>query len=286
MVALFFLLDDKTMKKPSHIPIKISALIIFIASAFFSAHHAHAQEIEYHTNDLNEEENIIYNLYNEISLSLGQVSYADSDLWNNNRFYSVAFRKVTQSKDNDIGFFEFDFGETYPKTPSIDGLTRYSSYQKLGAGFIFNKSPAATTFFSEFGAGLFTIRHYVEGVAAWQSPESDEEYEAQIIYENAGPFLLNELGVYFHLAFGLKVKNAHKFSLYIQSLQEGALTARSNPKYKNPNSRDGAYYYGEIPDRIATTLIGVRYSLLLASPQKPIPPQRLASRLYVNEDAE
>ncbi|MCH9845657.1 MAG: hypothetical protein K0U39_09145 [Alphaproteobacteria bacterium] len=202
--------------------------------------------------------------YQEISTSLGHVSYADPELWNNDQYYSIGFRFVTE-QERRTGFFDFNAATTNSSTSPIDGLTRQSQYQKFIFGFASNKNKAATRFFLEYGVGLIKTKHFVQGIAAWRSPESDKIYPHQIIYENAGPFFVNDAGGFVHVEFGMRVQNRHKFSLYIQPIIEGKLTARADIFYgKNDGDKpDKNYYYGEIPDTIVNGMVGFRYSYIL-----------------------
>ncbi|MCH9845656.1 MAG: hypothetical protein K0U39_09140 [Alphaproteobacteria bacterium] len=257
------------MKKPLHTPIKIFALLLFIASFGFSAQQANAQETGTYQPETNDEviDEVIAvksTKYKEISTSSGHVFYADPELWNNDQYYSIGFRFVVE-QEKITGFFDFNATATHSATSPIDGLTRQSQYQKFIFGFSFEENRAATRFFLEYGVGLIKTRHSVQGVAAWRSSESDEIYPHQIIYENAGPFFVNDAGGFVHVEFGMRVQNRHKFSLYIQPIIEGTLTARAGTSYgKNDGDEPGKnYYYGEIPDKIVNGMVGFRYSYIL-----------------------
>ena len=247
-------------------PIKIFALILCIASFALPVHQVNAQETEIYQPKINENaiRAVKSTRYEEISTSLGNVFYADPTLWNNDQYNSIGYRFVIE-QDGITGFFDFNIATTNSKTSPIDGLRRQSSYQKFIAGTSFEKNRAPTRFYVEYGFGLIKTRHSVQGNAAWRSSESDETYGNQIIYENAGPFLISDAGVFAHLEFGIRVQNLHKFSLYIQPIIEGTLTARADTSYgKNDGDEPGDnYYYGEIPDEIINGMIGFRYSYIL-----------------------
>ncbi len=264
------------MKEPLYISIKIFALILFIASFALPTHSAHAQEISTDKSTKSEAEinqdaideaidKKEETSYNEISTSLGYVSYTDPTLWNNNTSYAVALRHVSTDKYG-ATYIEFEMAETLPTTSDVDGFRRNSSYQKLGFGEIYNKSNAPTTFFLSFGMGFINTRHRVQGVAAWQAPASDEIYDDTVIYQNTGFSLSTDSGGYVHLGLGVKINNRHKLSLYIEPILEGAIAARSDINDNNDNenlyNNEDLYYYGSIPRQIVNGMAGFRYSYI------------------------
>ncbi len=255
--------------------------LLFIASFAFSAHHANAQETGADEPQLYQpivDENAPEpdalepeEYYEEISLSFGQISYANPELWNNNGFYSLAWRYANHFKST---FIDLEIAVTETQLSSVDGLTRRSNYEKLGYGIIFNKGNTATAFFSEFGLGFIKTKHYVHGSTTWRAPESDEKYEHQVTYENAGPLLssfygnIYNAGFYFHAAFGIKIKNRHKLSFYIHPIYEGPLAVRSSTDSElrhNNEQENTSYYYGEIPDKIVEGMAGFRYSYIFGN---------------------
>ncbi|MCH9853650.1 MAG: hypothetical protein K0U45_09125 [Alphaproteobacteria bacterium] len=251
------------MKKQTHIPSKISALLFFIASFASPANQVNAQEIGA------DKSNIL-----EISTSLAHIAYADPETWNNSISYSLALRLINQSDDNDnffvdVEIVQFDIGGTNDNNSPIDGLTRNSLYKKIGAGSIFNKTRAETTFFLAFGVGVITFKHYIEGVAAWRYPESNKRYHHRIIYEA-------ETGAYMHVEVGFKIQNRHKLSFYITPVLEGRLTASNASDYRTDpdpfeqnstpyNHQVNPYPYASIPDKIINGMAGFRYSYVFAS---------------------
>ncbi len=255
---------NEAMKKLSSISIKPFALILFIASLALPAHQANAQEVDIYQPEINEEaidevRAVKSTEYTEISTSLGYVSYTDPETWNNNTSYSVAFRDVSKGI-YETTYIEFEMAETLSATSDIDGFRRNSSYQKLGFGVIGNESNAPTTFFSSFGLGFIRTKHYVRGVNAWRYPESDEIYDDTIIYQNSGLVISDDAGVYVHFGLGIKIKNRHKLSFYIDPIIEGALSARSD--VHDANNNEGLYYYGSIPRQIVNGMAGFRYSYI------------------------
>ncbi len=262
--------------KQLHSHIKPFALILFIASFSLPTHHANAQATGV-DETINQEaiaidqkvDTEIKERYGELFISSGYAFHDDPEIWNNNTFFSFGFRSVNgnlQSKRK--GFIEYEVAGTN-QPEGEDGLIRHSFYQKLGFGYIFNKSRAETTFFSEFGGGLLKSVHFVEGEAAWRAPASDEEYDYHVEYENSGPFLgSHPTGIYLHLAFGFKIENRHKFSFYIHPMYEGPLSATGeinapSDNDDNPYQEEEPYYYGEIPDKITNAMVGFRYSYIL-----------------------
>ncbi len=262
------------MQKLLHNPITISALLLF-ALFSLSAQQAHAQEINSQESDAQESEaqetdaqesdanktnkrkkKKEYATHHEISTSSGQIFYDEPELWDN-RYYSVAWRHVTQYEDGTIDYIGFEAAETLNHTSDIDGLTRRSSYQKVSFGWVFNKSNAPTTSFFELGFGLLKSRHYVKGVAAW-NPNSETRYYQQTVYENRGIIYLGDTGLLAHFELGVKIQNRHRLSLYIQPMFEGDFTARNTTNYQE----EGSHYYGSLPQEIANGMAGFRYSYL------------------------
>ncbi|MCH9853653.1 MAG: hypothetical protein K0U45_09140 [Alphaproteobacteria bacterium] len=246
------------MQKQIHI--KIFLLLLCTAPFALPAYQANAQEIGGNEKQIDEAEKLKIGRYSEVTFTSGRVSYTNPSLWTNDFYSSIGFRWVSRYLASNLEtYIEFEFGETNYKTSPIDGLIRSSSYEKLGYGFIFNKSPKAeTSFFVELGAGLFNVDHYVKGEAAWRAPESDEISNRTVTYRNDGiSYFLND--IYLNFAIGAKIKNNHKLSLYIQPLSEGDLSARGT-------SNDGVYpddaydYHGKIPQNISNGMMGIRYS--------------------------
>ncbi|MCH9844079.1 MAG: hypothetical protein K0U39_01085 [Alphaproteobacteria bacterium] len=262
------------MNKLTHIPINISALLFFIASFVLSTHQATAQEIETDLPQLYE-----LKLYQPIVdekgfhsytyIPVGQVSYADPELWANNEYYGFGFR-FAELYAVAGAFVDYELGATNAVTSQIDGLNRRSDYEKFGVGVIFNQNQSGTSLFFGFGGGLINVSHSVKGEAAWGAPESDEVYDNQVIYQNYTPllpFLLlngvipDSTGLYFHVEIGLKIKNRHILSFYFQPIHEGTLAARNNVYYNNASTEpNDNYYYGEIPEKIVESMAGFRYS--------------------------
>ena len=250
------------MQKPPYFifPIKPFALLIFIASLAFPAHQVNADNSATGEAEINDEaiDKKEETSYLEVSTSLGYIFYTDPEKWNNNTSYSVAWRHVSTDKYGTT-YIEFELVETLLATSKIDGLTRNSSYQKIGFGEIYNKSNAPTTFFLSFGMGFINTRHRVQGFAAWQAPVSDEVYVDTVIYQNTGFSISTDSGGYVHLGLGVKINNRHKLSLYIEPILEGAIAARSD--VDDANNED-LYYYGSIPRRIVNGMVGFRYSYI------------------------
>ena len=253
------------MQKQLQTSIKNFSLFIFIISLFLLAPQVNAQE------SVENKEKIyksVHARYVEFTISGGYVSQFNPDLWNNNQYYSLGMRFSYQADDGPIGFTNFEFGGTSSAVSSIDGLTRQSSYQKLGIGRIFNKNSAESGFFAEAEIGLIAVHHTVTGEAAWRAPESDEVYEHQVIYENSGESLLYGAGTYARVAFGVNIKKRHRLSFYIQPIEEYYLTARSAPKIieKHQGDLEEPYYYGTIPHSITNNIVGIQYGFVYPSP--------------------
>ncbi len=240
---------NNTMKKP---PYLISTIVMFTVMLTTIISHAHETDAN---DDITESKN---QPSDEIFTSLANVSYAKPE-WNNNEYFSIGFRTYYTDLETQLRFYlDFELGGTTENTSPIDGLTRNSLYEKIGTGYVFNKGRAETTLFTELGFGLINIQHYVEGVAAWRSPESDEIYHDRVVYQNSGGFLIRDSGSYFHIAAGVRIKKHHKLTLYIDYVNDGPLSARNIQTTDYPD--ETYYYYGEIPQGITEHIIGLRYS--------------------------
>ncbi len=299
------------MKKLSSTPIKISALTLFIIAFALPIHHAPAQELnaqelnaqelnaqELNAQELNAQENddttqpydYHYHAdatrYIEIYTSFGNAYNADPETWNNDNYYAIGFRFANQDKDYrfaDATYFGFELAETSKAISPIDGLTRQSAYLKLGGGWIYNNTAAPTSSFVELGLGFITTAHFVQGEAAWKSPESEEIYHHQVAYENRGIAISDDTGVYLHFGLGVKIKNRHKLSLYISPVYEGRLSARSIVDNNEDGSQPESYYYGEIPDRILYGMAGFRYSYIFQSSWEKTSHDIYRSKIYPHQ---
>ncbi len=247
------------MKLQLHTPIKTFALILSIASLALPAHHANAQETEKTT----------INRYSEATLGTGSVSYTDPELWHNDDYHSIGFRWVSDNPQSNITrFIELEASFTNGETPSKDGLIRSSDYEKLGFGYVFNKSKAETSFFTELAVGVFNVNHYVKGEAAWRAPESDTRSDQRATYQNQGISYAVD-SVYLSVGLGVKIKNNHKLSFYIQTMSEGDLSAKSTAN-DNDYPDDDYDYHGAIPQDISNGMMGIRYSYLFQSTKRDI----------------
>ncbi len=273
------------MKKQLYTHIKIFARLLFITSFALSANQTNAQDIG--ADDIAIDQPEIngeatddttlsydyryqreYRHYIEIYTSLGHASYVNPHLWNNNDYYALGIRFITEDAEDDSttreDYTEVEYGETLSKNSPIDGLTRQSVALKFGFGWIFNKKPAATSSFAEFGLGFIAASHFVQGEAAWKSPASEEVYYHQVAYESAFGLSTNP-GIYFHAGYGIKIKNRHRLSFYITPVIEGTISVRGITYNDKNNMQSESYYYGAIPKQILYGMAGVRYSYIFQS---------------------
>ncbi len=250
---------DKKMNKASHIPIKISALILLIALFVLPIQQAIAQEIDAKQTPPTEEDRLedarkkSMKSYIELSQSSGHVSYTHPELWNNNHYKSYAFRFIGELYKGNAYFINIEFADTNDGISDIDGLIRQSDYTKAGFGRIFNKSPARTTIFAQYEIGYMTAYHNIEGTTAWRAPEYDRGYYASVIHHNDSIYLQIELGI--------KIKNYHKLSVYYTNPILQATTSvtdnADNNSWGNPGDA-GPFYHNIVND-----MVGFRYSLIL-----------------------
>ncbi|MCH9853652.1 MAG: hypothetical protein K0U45_09135 [Alphaproteobacteria bacterium] len=242
------------MKNLLHIHVNIFVLLLFITSFALSIQHANAQEIGAQT------EQKKYRAYQEISVSSGNISYAEPDLWNNADYSSIAIRDINQVNDYVSFFVNLEAAETNGPPSAIDGLVRTSDYQKVGFGYIFNATTQKTTSFMELGVGLIGFQHYIE--------ETDKAGNYRVVYEN-GIFRNGNTGGYLHVAFGIRINDRLKLSFYAQAVEEGTLEGKgstSNPVLSDNDANENDKQRPPIPPKkIVNGMAGVRYSLILPS---------------------
>ncbi len=272
------------MKKLSSISIKISALIISIASFSLPAQQANAQEIGADSNT-NDKTTTSYDYryqaestkYFEIYTSFGNAYNADPETWDNNDFYAIGVRFANQdathimTNQSDLGgnfgnesYLELEYAETSRVISPIDGLTRKSTYGKIGTGWVYTNTAAPTSSFVEWGLGIITVSHSVEGEAAWQSPASETRSYQKVAYENRGMTFSNNPGIYVHAGYGIRIKNRHKLTFYITPVLEGTLSVRATT-YNDEDNSQSESYYGTIPSQIFYGMAGFRYSYIFRS---------------------